>query len=232
MRPARITLSLITIALFGVVQPVSAQIDAVTDNDLNTFFQWFRNTFEPLLPLALIGVGIVGGAIFVTFIVTRIVALFKRVDSDATDATDAPLEADTAQYSHDPKVKITPIEDWELDKLIGSKDTKTERKRQRQQDTRAAGWVPVWGRPAARSKRKRKEKDIFADINVFGPEKRGKRGRRVDDIFQPATNKRGRRNDDLFDIFMPSPSKRGRRTDLFSGPSIFDPPTPRRRRRR
>lgn len=93
-------LLVVLLAHLALFLPAQAQFDAgLSDGNLETFFQWFNNIFQPLLPIALLGAGIVAGATFLYIIVSVIARVFGRggAADDGLEFVD-PFNPDGSDY--------------------------------------------------------------------------------------------------------------------------------------
>lgn len=69
--------------VFVVSLPARAQSIAITPDDLDVFFEWFNTMFSVILPIALIGAGLVAGATFAFVVGTMLKKAFQSLAGSA-----------------------------------------------------------------------------------------------------------------------------------------------------
>lgn len=66
-------------ALFVTLIPTRAQSISISPEDLDVFFDWFNTMFSVILPIALIGAGLVAGALFAFAVGTMLKKAFQSL---------------------------------------------------------------------------------------------------------------------------------------------------------
>lgn len=66
-------------AFFVVMMPARAQSISISPEDLDVFFDWFNTMFSVILPIALIGAGLVAGALFAFAVGTMLKKAFQSL---------------------------------------------------------------------------------------------------------------------------------------------------------
>lgn len=66
-------------AMWVALLPAHAQSIAISPEDLDVFFDWFNTMFSVILPIALIGAGLVAGALFAFAVGTMLKKAFQSL---------------------------------------------------------------------------------------------------------------------------------------------------------
>lgn len=66
-------------AVFVSLAPTQAQSISISPEDLDVFFDWFNTMFSVILPIALIGAGLVAGALFAFAVGTMLKKAFQSL---------------------------------------------------------------------------------------------------------------------------------------------------------